>query len=209
MVVEFLKTHLPIFAESVSKTDIENEPGLNSRLSRFITNAAAQEIFFANESMEDETYGNSPKADIGIFLKMEDTGIDPPEITVFEGKRLTTKLPSERRREYVIGHEKDGKSVPCGGMERFKLSIHARRLKHAGMIGYIQDDTPGNWRGKINTWISDLSRQRHEPAWSEQEQLTPLATDGSVTECRSIVCRKGDELHLTHLWVDLSRPDTR
>ena len=204
MVVEFLKTNLPQFAKSVLNANIENENGLNSRLSRFITNAAAQEIFFADrESMEDETRGNSPAADIGIFLRVEDAGIDPPLITVFEGKRLTTKLPNKRRREYVIGREEGGKHIHCGGIERFKLAIHGGKLNHAGMIGYLQDGIADSWREKINTWICDLCSQPFDPAWSEREQLTLWKTDGRVTECSSIVNRVGSKLHLTHLWLDL------
>lgn len=204
MVVEFLKTHLPQFAETVLNANIENENGLNSRLSRFITNAATQEIFFADrESMEDETRGTSPAADIGIYLKVEDIGIDPPLITVFEGKRLTTKLPEKRRREYVIGHEKGGKDIRCGGIERFKLTIHGGKLNHAGMIGYLQDGTPDSWQEKVNAWICDLCSQPFDPAWSEREQLTPQKTDGRVTEYSSVVNRDNSELHLTHLWIDL------
>jgi hypothetical protein len=204
MVVEFLKEHLPQFAETVLNTDIINENGLNSRLSRFITNAAAQEIFFAErESMEDETHGNSPAGDIGIYLNVEDIGIDPPLITIFEGKRLTTKLPNKRRREYVIGHEEDGKYIKCGGIERFKLAIHGGKLNHAGMIGYLQDGTPDSWQVKVNTWICELSGQPSDPAWSEREKLTPQKTDGRVTKYSSIVNRVESELHLTHLWVDL------
>jgi hypothetical protein len=204
MVVEFLKTHLPQFAESVLSANIYNEDGLNSRLWRFITNAAAQEIFFAErESMEDETRGNSPAVDIGIYLKIEDTGIDPPLITVFEGKRLTTKLPNKRRREYVIGHEEGGKYIHCGGIERFKLSIHGGKLNHAEMIGYLQDGTPDSWRKKISAWICDLCSQSFDPAWSKREQLTPQKTDGRVTEYSSVVNRASSELHLKHLWIDL------
>jgi hypothetical protein len=204
MVVEFIKTHLSQFAESVLDTDIINENGLNSRLSRFITNAADQEIFFAErESMEDETRGNSPAADIGIFLKVDDIGIDPPIITVFEGKRLTTSLPHKRRREYVIGYEEGKKHILCGGIERFKLAIHGGKLSHAGMIGYLQDGTPGIWREKINSWISDLCSQPFNPAWSEREKLTPQMTDGRITECSSVVCREDSDLHLTHLWINL------
>lgn len=204
MVVEFLNQYLPQFVESVLHTDIENENGLNSRLSRFITNAAVQEMFFAErESMEDETRGNSPAADIGIYLKVEDTGVDPPLITVFEGKRLTTKLPNKRRREYVIGHEENGKYVQCGGIERFKFAIHGGKLNHAGMIGYIQDETPDSWQEKVNAWISDLCSQPSAPAWSEREKLTPQKIDGRVAKYSSIVNRVGSELHLTHLWIDL------
>lgn len=204
MVVEFLKAHLPQFAKSVLNADIENENGLNSRLSRYITNAAVQEIFFAErESMEDETRGDSPAVDIGIYLNVEDIGIDPPLITVFEGKRLTTKLPNKRRREYVIGHEKDGKYLHCGGIERYKLAIHGGKLNHAGMIGYIQDGTPDSWQEKVNSWICDLCSQPFDPAWSGREKLFPQKTDRRVTEFSSIVNRVDSELHLTHLWIDL------
>lgn len=202
MVVEFLKTHLPKFAEFILNANIENENGLNSQLSRFITNAAAQEIFFAErEIMEDETRGDSPAVDIGIHLKVEDIGIDPPLITVFEGKRLTTKLPNKRCREYVIGHEKGGKHIHCGGIERFKLAIHGGKLNYAGMIGYLQDGTPDI--GKINVWICDLCSQPFDPAWSEREQLTPGKIDGRVAKYSSIVNRVGSELNLTHLWLNL------
>lgn len=204
MVVEFLKAHLPQFAESVLNADIENENGLNGRLSRFITNAAVQEIFFAErESMEDETRGNSPAVDIGIYLNVEDIGIDPPLITVFEGKRLTTKLPNKRHREYVIGHEEVGKYIQCGGIERYKFAIHGGKLNHAGMIGYIQDGTPDSWQKKVDTWICDLCSQPSDPAWSEREKLIPQKNDGRVGEYSSIVSRVDSELHLTHLWVDL------
>ena len=203
-VVEFLKIHLPQFAKTVVNTDISNENGLNSRLSRFITNAAAQEIFFSErESMEDETLGNSPAGDIGIYLNVADIGIDPPLITVFEGKRLTTKLPKKRHREYVIGHEEGGKHIACGGIERFKLAIHGGKLKHAGMIGYLQDGTPTTWQVKINTWICELCHQPSDPAWSEREKLVSQKTNGRITDYLSVVNRVDSSLHLTHLWIDL------
>ena len=203
-VVEFLQKHLPQFAESLLNTNIDNENGLNSRLSRFITNAAVQEIFFAErESMEDETCGSSPATDIGIHLKVDDCGIDAPLITVLEGKRLTKGLGVERRREYVIGHDKKGKHVPCGGIERFKLSIHGRKLTHAGMIGYIQEETPQYWQEQINSWISDLCLQQKTLKWSEEEHLAPAATSGRISESVSIVHRQADNLQLTHFWINL------
>lgn len=206
MVVEFLKKYLPQFAENVLNTDTLNENGLNSRLSRFITNAASQEIFFAErERMEDETRGNSPAVDIGIYLKVDDVGIDPPLITGFEGKRLTSKLSSKRRREYVIGHEKDGKRIQCGGIERYKLAIHGGKLNHAGMIGYLQDGTPDSWEEKVNAWIFELCSQPSDgPAWSEREKLMPQKNNGRVAAYSSIVERNDSSLHLTHLWIDLA-----
>jgi hypothetical protein len=208
-VIDFLIMYLPEFSENVSKTNIYNENGLNSRLSRFITNAAKQkqEVFFAEkEIMEDETCGNSPRVDIGIYLYVDDIGIDPPLITVFEGKRLTNQLQKNRRREYVIGYEEKGKHIACGGIERFKLGIHGAKLKKncAGMIGYIQDGTAENWQQKINTWIGDLSTQFYDPAWSIQEQLKHQKNNERLSEYSSIVNRAKSELYLTHLWIDLS-----
>ncbi len=209
-VVEVIKTILPKFAESAMNDAIENEDGLNSKLTRFITNAADQENFFANrESMEDERRGNSPATDIGIYLKVNpDTGIDSPRITVFEGKRLSTKLPKKRHQEYVIGHKEKEKHVPCGGIERFKLGKHGRKLNYAGLIGYLQDGTPETWHEKINTWIRELCGQSsEEPKWSDQEQLRPKKNNGRVAEYASIVKRTDNELCMTHLWISLVRPE--
>jgi len=204
--MEFLRSHLPQFAETIASTDLQNENALNGRLSRFITNAADSEVFFAErEIMEDETRGDSPATDIGIFLKVSDYSIDPPLITVFESKRLTTTLGTERHREYVYGHEKNGRHVPCGGIERFKLSIHGRQCrKHAGMIGYIQEETAEYWQAQINDWISDLSLLNEIPKWSEDEHLAPIATSGRISESSSVVYRQTETLHLSHLWVNLA-----
>lgn len=205
-VVELIILSLPLFAESALQENIAKENGLNRRLARFITNVADKNgfpFFAENESMEDETRGNSPAADIGIRLKIDDIASDSPKITVFEGKRLTSALSRKRRQEYVIGHEKDGKHIPCGGIERFKCSIHGNQFAYAGIIGYLQEETPEIWCKKINSWISNLCSHSFEPAWSEREQLTPLETDGRITKCASVVHRNESELHLIHLWINL------
>ena len=204
-VMEFLKIHLSKFAHTILNANIYNENALNSRLSRFITNAANEEFFFANsENMEDETKGNSPATDIGIYLKVDgDSGIVPPLITVFEGKRLTNQLQKKRYREYVIGHEENGKHISCGGIERFKLGIHGAKLNFAGMIGYMQDGTPESWQKRINSWICELSRQIYDPAWSSGEKLEQQKNKEGISEYSSIVNRAENTLYLTHFWIDL------
>lgn len=202
-VIEFIKTIIPKFVDSAMQDRSKNENALNSKLTRFINNAA--ESFFANrESMEDEARGNSPAADIGIYFKVDDIGIDPPLITVLEGKRLSTKIRKERCQEYVIGHEEKKKHVSCGGIERFKLGIHGSRLNNAGMIGYIQDGTAKSWYDKINAWVCELCNKPVEPKWSEEEQLTLQQKNVKVAEYTSIVNRADSKLHLTHLWIDLA-----
>jgi hypothetical protein len=204
-VTELVVQALPAFAVSAKKKCIANEDGLNSLLALFISKRVQQNnlpFIVLHQSMEDLTRGDSPKPDIGIHLNTDDEAESPPRITVFEGKRLTTQLEAKRRREYVVGHDKNGKYIK-GGIERFKHSIHGGKLSHAGMIGYIQNGTPDYWRDQINSWISELCGQQHDPAWQDHEQLSLPITEERVTECSSIVRRKTVELQLTHLWVNL------
>jgi hypothetical protein len=204
-VVELIVDAIPVFAAFAMNECITNEDGLNSQLALFISKRARISdlpFIVLHQSMEDLTRGDSPKPDIGIHLDTDDEAEPPPRITVFEGKRLTTQLDAKRRREYVVGHVKNGKYIK-GGIERFKWSIHGGKFKNAGMIGYLQDGTPDHWRDQVNGWISELSRQEHDLAWSEKEQLTLHTTVGRVTECSSVVFRKTDALRLAHLWINL------
>lgn len=207
LVVNLVKQSLPLLAVSAMKDGISNEDGLNSLLSLFISKAARKDdlpFIVQHQSTEDLTRGGSPAPDIGIHLDIVDDANPFPRITVFEGKRLTTSLGLQRRKEYVIGREEKGKHVPCGGIERFKLSIHGRELNHVGMIGYIQEGTPEYWHGLINSSISELSLLHETPKWSEEEHLAKVTTKGRISESASIVYRKVDKLHLTHLWINLT-----
>lgn len=204
-VIELIVQALPIFAASAMKEGITIEDGLNSQLALFISKRARQHkmpFIVQHQSMEDVTRGDSAKPDIGIHLDTDDAAEPPPRITVFEGKRLTTQLEAKRRREYVVGHVKNGKYIK-GGIERFKHSIHGGKLSYAGMIGYLQDGTPDHWREQVNGWIVELSSQKHDPAWSDKEHLTLHTTDGRISEYSSVVLRKADKLRLTHLWINL------
>ena len=204
-VTELISQSLPVFAAYVMKEGITNEDGLNSHLALFIAKRVRQNnlpFIVQHQSMEDVMRGDSPKPDIGIHLDTDDVAEPSPRITVFEGKRLTTQLEAKRRREYVVGHVKNGKYIK-GGIERFKHSIHGRNLSHAGMIGYLQDSTSEHWLNQINNWITELCSQQHDPAWSEREQLTLHTADGRVTEYFSVALRKSDKLSLTHLWINL------
>lgn len=118
---------------------------------------------------------------------------------------MTAKFEKKRRREYVFGHEEKDKHIPCGGIERFKCAIHAREFVRAGMIGYIQDGTSGNWHTQVNVWISELMQQKHDPRWLEKELLRLPQTEDGVTTCTSVVCRKDGEIQLTHLWINLRK----
>lgn len=203
-VIELIVLSLPQFAAALPK-NIENENGLNGFLSLFISKIARQKnlpFIVQHQSIEDMSRGDSPAPDIGIHLDIEDDPGPPPKITVFEGKRLSLALPKKRRREYVVGHDEYEKHVVCGGIERFKHSIHGREVKHAGMIGYIQDGSPDGWHERINIWIAELSKL--DKKWLDDEKLQTLSTIDKVSKCSSIVRRcDTDNLQLIHLWIDL------
>lgn len=78
--VKLVKDCLPLFAVSALKDGVENEDGLNRRLSQFITNVskkAGLPFFSQPESMEDETRGGGPAVDIGIHLYVDDVYTKP------------------------------------------------------------------------------------------------------------------------------------
>ena len=111
-IIDLIVQSLPAFAASAMKQGITNENGLNSELALFISKKVLQNnlpFIVLHQSLEDSTRGDSPAPDIGIHLYVDDEAESPPRITAFEGKRLTTHLEAKRRREYVIGHEKEEK----------------------------------------------------------------------------------------------------
>jgi len=196
------------FSKCAIQQGIKNENGLNRMLSRFITSTARFEglsIFANPESMEDETRGNSPSVDIGIFLYVDDSFVDPPKITIIEGKRLTRSTGPQRRREYVTGHERRGKYIACGGIERFKFGIHGREFDDAGIIGYLQDGTIDQWLTGINRWIAELADDTKSGGkWSRLEQLNgDIDSCSSIGRFNSITLRAQNQIRLIHLWVNL------
>lgn len=206
-VVAMVKDALPYFANSSLEEGIKNEKALNGKLIRFIDKIAYHQglsYFVESEPMEDEKNGASSAPDIGIYLQTDNMADDLSKITVFEAKRLSSNgIFKKRHREYVCGHEKRGKYIECGGIERFKLSLHGRDINYAGMIGYVQDGDFDTWLTRINEWICELSRTPDRVAWSEEEQLILVEDGHQVMQSKSMVYRTDDQLHLTHLWVNL------
>lgn len=127
-------------------------------------------------------------------------------IVVLECKRLPPPR-SNRQREYVTS---DAGQRPGGGIQRFKLGLHASDLALAGMIGYVQARTCGDWFAEINTWIRDLAASA-DPYWSPGDLLRSPRSGPArgVTVCESQHARNRGAtptIHLRHLWVELSNP---
>lgn len=139
----------------------------------------------------------------------------PTDPTVIEGRNYTTYTPflvlegkrlpppsSDREREYVTGGHNTS-----GGIQRFKLGLHAPKLNHAGMIGYVQRDTFDNWFASINAWVTELAAS--SPDWADEDCLKELRSDSywRIATCTSNhdrVDSRSEQIHLTHLWVDMT-----
>lgn len=208
--IRLVQDVLPFFAVSAKKDGITNENGLNRRLCRLIS-----QRFFSEglpytaqpESMEDESRSNSPAVDIGIHFYTGEKIADPPKIAVFEGKCLSSRAEKRRQTEYVYGLSRN--DSPCGGIQRFKMSIHRQKDRcGAGLVGYLQTGIVSDWHSKINGWITGLAHESgHEPRWEEDEVLGEFQESPGSAVCHSIVHRKSDILPLVHLWVDLTACD--
>ncbi len=207
-IVSMVESYLPEFPDFIEGTDIAVEDGLNSKLSRFLLLRFRRDGFpyiTQPQSMEDETSGRSPSTDIGIYFCLPDSVIDPPKISVIEGKRLDTGIESRRRKEYVYGSVIKEKHKPSGGIERYKKEIHGRNIKSGViLIGYVQTNNFPVWRDRINTWISELvSESNHLPCWVIEELLSEVRSCSEVATLKSIVKRTSGTLKIFHFWINL------
>jgi hypothetical protein len=78
--------------------------------------------------------------------------------------KVLTRFPEKRKREYVIGENKNG------GIERFKIEKHGKGLQQCGMLGFIEKFTSEYWFETINSWILELSTTDNN--WNNNEVLT-------------------------------------
>ena len=137
---------------------------------------------------------------------------------VIEAKRLPpppSTAREDRSREYVVSdwqHRDERDKSRTGGIERFKERLHGSPYERAGMIGFIQDQTPDHWLAAINSWIEDLIARaipRHQARWMVADLLSHLAVQPSVTrlwQYRSSHDRspKLPPISLRHFWLVLT-----
>ncbi len=137
---------------------------------------------------------------------------------VLEAKRLPPPPSSardDRSREYVVSdwqHRDERDKSRTGGIERFKERLHGSLFERAGMIGFIQDQTPDHWLTAVNSWIEDLVAQtipRHQARWTAMDLLSHLAVQPAAArlwQYRSSHDRSFDlpPIGLRHFWLVLT-----
>ena len=119
-------------------------------------------------------------------------------IFYIEAKRLP-KTKTDSGEEYVLGLSTSGK--PSGGIERYKLGLHGepQRLKHNGIIAYVENKTIAEWETIINDSIAS-----HYPEDIAIQTNDLFANEYASTHCYSYN-RINEYFKMYHFWIDLTQ----
>jgi hypothetical protein len=205
----FIAEHLGAWRDDPDRPSAERERDLNSQLCKFLNVAARKSdfgmVYFHHEEPQGVCHSadfSANPSDEGLIEGRQYTIYEP--ILVVEGKRLPTP-GSGRERECVTSPTGE---KPGGGVQRFKLGLHAARLTIAGMIGYVQEKTCADWFAEVNRWIDGLASSAG-PLWSSADRLRGFILDSRarVSRCESEHARKpvdtSPTIFLAHLWVEM------
>lgn len=140
--------------------------------------------------LHTEDANQKKRIDIAVFTNQQTKGRQI--LFAIEAKRLSSQLPESREKEYVIGN--NGKEN--GGIQRFKLNHHGKDLPCCGMVGYVEDDTFGNWHTKINTLIVENDELDKELDLKIQEEIYSQYESKHTRIDNSIV-------ELRHIWIKM------
>ena len=204
-VIEFIEIHFSQFREKVKGEITTSEKSLTDKLCKYFNrNAGNYPFYFHHENVENPASGISPQTDIGTLSDNEKLVIGDRSYGEFdsffsiEAKRLPTP-GQNREKEYVVGQDR-----PSGGIERFKKGIHGKNLRHAAIIGYIQEEDTNHWYLKINNWIEELITSAPN-FWKENDKLIKQETESSgLDKFISKNFRSKDNfVNLFHFWVSL------
>lgn len=148
--IEFVEDTLYKFQKQFKGEVNTSEEVLNEQLGKTLSYYSNSKAFiFQQETIQKQKKGQNRKVDIGVFRHFS----DPNPFFTIEAKRLTTSIPKNREREYVLGGDSNKLS---GGIERFKHNVHGVNLDHSAIIGYVQNEDGKHWYSIINNWIQEL-----------------------------------------------------
>lgn len=146
----FFEETLYTFQEHFKGKVNESEEYLNEQLGKTLNYYSKNQTFiFQAETKQKQGKGIDRRVDIGVFRLFS----DPTPFFTIEAKRLTTSMPSNREKEYVLGSDP---TKFYGGIERFKHNVHGVNLDHSAIIGYVQNVDGKYWHSTINNWIQEL-----------------------------------------------------
>lgn len=139
----------------------ENENAITNRLCKTLNSKKPAEFpfHFHHQNLENDKENTSTDfAVFGTYAYAIENNLDDdsPSLIKFEAKRLSSRLPAKREKEYVRGEYAGGNCIKnSGGIERFKNGRHGKDVINAGIVGYVQTDSPEYWFAKVNEWIQE------------------------------------------------------
>lgn len=165
--IKFIEETLLIFQDNNNGEIDTAEEVLNENLGKTLNYHSKHLPFiFQQETIQKQKKGQNRKVDIGVFCHFADKS---PFFTI-EAKRLTTALPTDREKEYVLGNDT---SKLSGGIERFKHNVHGVNLKQSALVAYVQREDAKYWFSRINKWISDFIEGNIKSlSWNTNDLLT-------------------------------------
>jgi len=209
--INFIYNNLASWRDDPHRPNESTEDKLNLQLCKYLDSKARNDFPMVRFNREEYQTGQrrvdisaSPAKELFIGVTLH-TIYDP--FLVLECKRLPAPSP-DREKEYVTG----GKNKISGGIQRFKLCEHGRKLDVAVIIAYIQYNSVRYWHHKINEWISELSKDASADccSWFENETLGIIEENSvmAISKYKSRHSRKYNnsdmkDVELNHLWVIL------
>jgi hypothetical protein len=200
--IEFIEATLLKFQNQFKGEVNSSEEVLNEHLGKTLNYySKSQPFFFQAETRQKQLKGHDRKVDIGAFKHYSDNS----SFFTIEAKRLSTSIPNNRKKEYVIGNDPIKLS---GGIERFKHNVHGVNLNHSAIIGYVQNEDTKYWFTNINIWIQELidSKIKSPLNWISNDLLNntcgfrDLRLAKSVSESEKIDQSK---IRLNHYFINL------
>ncbi len=200
--IEFLEETLYKFQEHFKGEVNSSEENLNEQLGKTLSFfSKSQPFIFQAETKQKQSKGIDRRVDIGVFKHFS----DPNPFFTIEAKRLSTSIPKNREKEYVLGNDSAKLS---GGIERFKHNVHGVNLDHSAIIGYVQNEDSMYWYNTINNWIQELIDEKIKSSlnWISNDLLNntcgfaDLRLAKSVSESEKIDQTK---ISLNHYFINL------
>jgi hypothetical protein len=157
--MNFVCNQLPNWRDDPDRPDEKSEDKLNLQLCKFLDSRARHDFPMVRFDREEPQAGRR-RADLAaspveatVIGAKQHTIYDP--FLIFEGKRLPAPS-SDREKEYVTGLNQRS-----GGIQRFKLGLHAADMVLAAIIGYIQEFSPREWHTKSTNGLRNLAEARY------------------------------------------------
>jgi hypothetical protein len=210
--LDFITDELPRWRDRPDRLPGTSETTLTSQLCAHLNSTARNSpgwdiLQFRTEEPDEQKRGRKidlVSAPCGTTVWIEGRSYtDFDSLLPIECKRLPTP-PGQNRdeREYVFS-----RYSTTGGIQRFKAGHHGASHAIGAMIGYIQEETPTYWHGRVVDWISQLV-ETGEPGWSDMDVLDIVRTNETL---RSAVLSSSHDrgigqskIELSHLWLEMN-----